>query len=74
MAGCADKSVIKYNSFIVGTRQSLPPITGLVWEVKTDNGTKDSDTTDDTHTNMHHKDNQYRWGGKTALGRDPEGY
>jgi hypothetical protein len=25
MAGCADKSVIKYNSFIVGTRQSLPP-------------------------------------------------
>ncbi len=55
-----------------GTRWSCvrDNITGLVWEVKTDNGTKDSDTTDDTHTNIHHKDNQYRWGGKTALGRD----
>jgi hypothetical protein len=45
-------------------------VTGLVWEVKTDNGTADSDTTDSTHTNIHHKDNTYRWGGKTAIGKN----
>lgn len=33
-------------------------VTGLLWEVKTDNG--------DTHD----KDNKYQWGGLTALGRD----
>ncbi|OJA03204.1 DUF1566 domain-containing protein, partial [Bathymodiolus thermophilus thioautotrophic gill symbiont] len=43
--------------------------TGLVWEVKTDDGSKDNNTTNNTHTNIHHKDNRYRWGGKTALGR-----
>lgn len=43
--------------------------TGLVWEIKTDNGSKDSDTTDNNHTNIHHKDNAYHWGGKTALGK-----
>ncbi|OIR24754.1 hypothetical protein BGC33_04500 [Bathymodiolus thermophilus thioautotrophic gill symbiont] len=50
--------------------------TGLVWEVKTDDGSKDNDTTDNTHTNIHHKGNRYRWGGKTALGKsylDKEG-
>jgi hypothetical protein len=31
-------------------------VTGLTWEVKTDNG------------GIHDKDNTYRWGGKTALG------
>ena len=31
-------------------------VTGLVWEVKTDDG------------GIHDKDNTYRWGGKTALG------
>ncbi|CAB5497801.1 hypothetical protein THERMOT_749 [Bathymodiolus thermophilus thioautotrophic gill symbiont] len=44
--------------------------TGLVWEVKTDDGSKDDDTTDNTHTNIHHKGNRYRWGGKTASGRN----
>ncbi len=44
-------------------------ITGLVWEVKTDAGLADNDTTDSNHTNIHHKDNTYRWGGKTALGK-----
>ncbi|CAB5494840.1 DUF1566 domain-containing protein [Bathymodiolus thermophilus thioautotrophic gill symbiont] len=44
-------------------------VTGLIWEIKTSNGSKDSDTTDGTHTNIHHKDNLYRWGGKTALGK-----
>jgi hypothetical protein len=33
-------------------------ITGLIWEVKTDDG------------GIHDKDNTYRWGGKTAIGRD----
>jgi len=33
-------------------------VTGLVWEVKTDDG------------GIHDKDNTYRWGGKTALGSD----
>ena len=37
--------------------------TGLVWEVKTDKGSKS------TTTNIHHKDNEYKWGGLTALGR-----
>jgi hypothetical protein len=45
-------------------------VTGLIWEVKTDSGSADSDTTDSTHTNIHHKNNKYRWGGKTALSRD----
>jgi hypothetical protein len=45
-------------------------VTGLTWEVKTDSGSADSDTTDSTHTNIHHKNNKYRWGGKTALSRD----
>ncbi len=45
-------------------------VTGLVWEVKTDEGVEDSDTTDDNHTNIHHKGNGYRWGGKTAIDRD----
>ncbi len=45
-------------------------VTGLVWEVKTDAGTADSDTTDDNHTNIHHKHNAYRWGGKTAIGKN----
>ncbi|WP_202763172.1 DUF1566 domain-containing protein [Bathymodiolus thermophilus thioautotrophic gill symbiont] len=46
--------------------------TGLIWEVKTDSGSKDSNTLDQVHTNIHHKDNRYRWGGKTALGRDSD--
>jgi hypothetical protein len=33
-------------------------VTGLVWEVKTDDG------------GIHDKDNIYRWGGKTAIGYD----
>jgi len=33
--------------------------TGLVWEVKTEDG------------GIHDKSNTYRWGGKTALGNDP---
>ena len=33
-------------------------VTGLVWEVKTDDG------------GIHDKDNTYKWGGVTALGRD----
>jgi Protein of unknown function (DUF1566) len=33
--------------------------TGLVWEVKTNDGA------------IHDKSNTYRWGGKTALGNDP---
>jgi hypothetical protein len=45
-------------------------VTGLIWEVKTDSGSADSNTTDSTHTNIHHKNNKYRWGGKTALSRD----
>jgi hypothetical protein len=45
-------------------------VTGLVWEVKTDAGVADSDTTDNNHTNIHHKDNTYRWGGKTAIGKN----
>ena len=44
-------------------------VTGLVWEIKTDNGSQDNDTTNNTHTNIHHKDNKYRWGGKTAIGK-----
>jgi hypothetical protein len=40
-------------------------VTGLTWEVKTDSGSADSDTTDSTHTNIHHKNNKYRWGGKS---------
>ncbi len=49
-----------------GTKWScvLDNTTGLVWEIKTDNGSKDSDTTDSNHTNIHHKDNRYRCGGK----------
>ena len=31
-------------------------VTGLIWEVKTDDGS------------IHDKDNTYRWGGKTHLG------
>ncbi len=41
--------------------------TGLVWEVKTNDGTT---TIGDTNYNIHHKDNTYRWGGLTAIGRD----
>jgi hypothetical protein len=51
-----DKSAIDSNSSTVGTRP--------------DSGSADSDTTDSTHTNIHHKNNKYRWGGKTALSRD----
>jgi hypothetical protein len=40
-----------------------------MWEVKTNSGTKDTDTTDSNHTNIHHKDNRYRWGGKSAIGK-----
>jgi hypothetical protein len=28
-------------------------VTGLTWEVKTDSGSADSNTTDSTHTNIH---------------------
>jgi fibronectin type 3 domain-containing protein len=48
-----------------GTQWScvLDNVTSLVWEVKTDVGIS-------SHTaNIHHKDNDYRWGGKTAIGR-----
>ncbi|CAC9579425.1 hypothetical protein [uncultured Gammaproteobacteria bacterium] len=37
--------------------------TGLIWEVKTDSGEK-------KHANIHHKGNRYKWGGKTALGKN----
>ena len=45
-------------------------VTGLVWEVKSNQGVEDSDTTDNNHTNIHHQGNVYRWGGKTAIGRE----
>jgi titin len=38
--------------------------TGLIWEVKSSVGTSSNTA------NIHHKDNTYRWGGKTALGRE----
>ena len=38
-------------------------VTGLVWEVKTNVGAAS------TTANIHHKDNTYRWGGLTAIGR-----
>ncbi len=36
---------------------------GLIGEVKINAGTV-------TPTNIHHKDNAYRWGGLTAIGRE----
>ena len=46
-------------------------VTGLVWEVKTKSGTADTeaDIQAGKSLNIHHKDNRYRWGGVTAIGR-----
>ena len=50
-------------------------VTGLVWEVKTKSGTADSvaDIQAGKSLNIHHKDNLYRWGGITAIGRNHKG-
>ena len=47
-------------------------VTGLVWEVKVATGSVDStaDIQKGISKNIHHKDNLYRWGGITAIGRD----
>ena len=47
-------------------------VTGLVWEVKTKSGKADTeaDIQAGNSRNIHHKDNSYRWGGITAIGRD----
>lgn len=47
-------------------------VTGLVWEVKTTAASPDSrqDIKANKHNNIHHKDNLYRWGGLTAIGRN----
>jgi hypothetical protein len=42
----------------------------LIWEVKTDSGNVDTDTSDSNNLNIHHRDNQYQWGGKTANGKN----
>jgi hypothetical protein len=44
--------------------------TGLIWEIKTTSGTAPVDSDTPSTDNIHHKDNQYRWGGLTALGID----
>ena len=46
-------------------------ITGLTWEIKNTDGTAPAEGTDTPSIdNIHHKDNEYRWGGITAIGRD----
>ena len=57
-----------------GTRWSCvrDNVTGLFWEVKTNDGIHDSssDIRKGISNNIHHKDNTYHWGGVTTIGRD----
>ena len=45
-------------------------VTGLTWEIKNTDGTAPAGTATTSDDNIHHKDNRYKWGGITAIGRN----
>ena len=44
-------------------------VTGLTWEIKNTDGAAPAGTDTTSDDNIHHKDNLYKWGGITAIGR-----